>query len=143
MWIIFALGASIFWGITYALNEEIYKKISVSTYLAIASLFIFITTLFISYFSDTLKSDLLSIASSKRLLLYVGLGIVGLIAAELLIGSSIHAKNATLAGLIEISYPLFIALFSYIFFKHSITIPTIVGGVIIFAGIFVIYYFNH
>lgn len=46
--------------------------------------------------------------------------------AELLIGFSIVAKNATLSGLIEISYPIFIALFSYILFRHTLNMATII-----------------
>lgn len=143
MWIIFALGASLFWGIGYVLNGEIYKKISLFTYLGIASFVVCIVTLSIAYFNNSLKSDLMAITSSKRLLWYVIGGILALLVAELCIGSSIVAKNATLAGLIEISYPIFIAIFSYILFKSEITAPTIVGGIIIFLGIFIISYFNH
>jgi drug/metabolite transporter (DMT)-like permease len=67
---------------------------------------------------------------------------LSLLIAELCIGFSIISKNATLAGLIEISYPIFIALFSYLLFKNKITIPTVIGGIIVFFGIFIIYYFN-
>lgn len=143
MWIFFALSASLFWGMSYVLSEEIYKKISVFTTLSIMSLAVFALTLAIAYFTGNLKPDLIEIASSKRLMLYVLGGIFALLIAELFIGFSIAAENATLAGLIEISYPIFIALFSYIMFKNSVTIPTIIGGMMIFTGVFVIYYFNH
>lgn len=142
MWILFALGASIFWGLTYVFNEKVYEKISVFTSLALASLCIFILTAIIAAITGNLKTDLYAIATSKQLLWYVIGGIIVLLIAELFIGFSITAKNATLAGLIEISYPIFIALFSYLMYKNQVTIPTIIGGVIIFIGIFVIYYFN-
>lgn len=143
MWILFAIGASVFWGLTYVFNEQVYKKISVLTSLALASLVIFIITLALSYFSNNLKPDLISIASSKKLLLFVVLGIIALLIAELFIGFSITAKNATLSGLIEISYPIFIALFSYILFKNTqLTTSVLIGGILIFAGIFIIYSFN-
>jgi drug/metabolite transporter (DMT)-like permease len=89
------------------------------------------------------SSDLAEIASSKRLVWYLLGGTAALLIAELFIGFSITARNATLAGLVEISYPIFIALFSYILFKNHVTAPTVIGGIIIFAGVFVIYYFNH
>lgn len=143
MWIIFALGASLFWGMSYVLSEEIYKKISVFTSLSIMSLAVFVLTLAMAYFTGNLRPDLVEIASSKRLMWYVLGGIFALLIAELFIGFSIVSKNATLAGLIEISYPIFIALFSYVLFKNNITTPTIIGGLIIFTGVFVIYYFNH
>ena len=142
MWILFALGASLFWGIGYVLNEQIYKKISVSTYLALASFAVFIVTLLISYFSSNLQNDLATISSSKKLLFYIISGTVFLICAELCIGFSIVTKNATLSGLVEISYPIFIGLFSYLLFKQEISNSTIIGGIVIFLGIFIIYYFN-
>jgi drug/metabolite transporter (DMT)-like permease len=143
MWILFALGASFFWGMSYVISEEIYKKISVFTALTVTSFAVFLLALVIAYFTGNLKPDLVEIASSKKLMWYVIAGILVLLIAELFIGFSIVSKNATLAGLIEISYPIFIALFSYILYKSSITLPTVVGGIVIFAGIFIIYYFNH
>ncbi len=143
MWILLALGASLFWGMSYVLSEEIYKKISVFTALSITSLAVFVLTLIIAYFTGNLKPDLAEIVSSKRLMWYVFGAIIALLVAELFIGFSITAKNATLSGLIEISYPIFIALFSYILFKNSVTLSTVIGGIIIFTGVFVIYYFNH
>ncbi len=142
MWILFALGASLFWGMSYVLSEEIYKKISVFTSLSIMSLAVFFLTLFVSYYTGHWSADLATISSSKRLMWYVVGGIVALFVAELFIGLSITSKNATLAGLIEISYPIFIALFSYILFRNKVTAPTIIGAIIIFTGVFVIYYFN-
>jgi hypothetical protein len=58
MWIIFALGASVFWGISYVLSEEIYKKISIFTSLGIASFVISITTLLISNYQPCGKEPL-------------------------------------------------------------------------------------
>jgi drug/metabolite transporter (DMT)-like permease len=144
MWIIFALGASMFWGITYVLGEQIYKKISVITSLSIATFLSSIVMLVIAYSAGLLKKDLSTIFESKRLLILVVAEAVCLMIAELGIGFSITGKNATLAGLIEISYPIFIALFAWILFRENqINLATMVGGVTIFTGIFIIYYFNY
>jgi uncharacterized membrane protein len=35
---------------------------------------------------------------------------------------------------LEISYPLFVALFSVLFFKGQLQMPVVVGGVFIFIG---------
>ena len=143
MWIILALCASLFWGLTYVFNEQVYSKISVFTSLGLTSIIVGVITLLISHFGGMLKPDLFELGESKKLLCYFIGGVGALLIAELFIGFSIVAKNATLAGLIEISYPIFIAIFSYILFKNNVSTPTIIGGVIIFIGIFVIYYFNH
>ncbi len=142
MWIILALGASLFWGLTYVFNQEVYKKISIFSSIALISLVTFVVTFAAAYFSGVIKTDIDAILSSRRLLGYVLASIGAFLIAELLIAYSISAKNATLAGLIEISYPIFIALFSYILFKNNVSLPTILGGVLIFIGVFVIYYFN-
>ncbi len=143
MWILLALGASLFWGLTYVFNEEVYRKISVFTPIAFTSLVVFITTLAISLLSDNLKTDVQALLASKKLLWYFIGGAIAFLVAEFFIAFSITAKNATLAGLIEISYPIFIALFSYIIFRHNyLNLPTVLGGMLIFIGVSVIYYFN-
>ena len=143
MWIIFALSASILWGLSYVLFEQIYKKISVATSLWIVCLIMFFAMLFLSVFSGKIKPDLQAIFQSKKLMWLLAGGVATAIAADLCIAFSITNKNATLAGLIEISYPLFIALFAYLLFKESqLTTATIVGGVLVFSGSFIIYFFN-
>lgn len=143
MWILFALCASVLWGLSYILFEQIYKKISVATSLAIVTFVMFFVMLAISYFSGKLKVDLATIASSKKLTWLVAAGTATAIIADVCIAFSIVTKNATLAGLIEISYPLFIALFAYLLFKENqLTLSTILGGLLIFSGIGIIYFFN-
>lgn len=143
MWIILSFTASLLWGITYAIDEYIFNKISVISSLSFGCLCTFIVTLFIAYSSGVLEKDLKTVSSSKDLLFFIILGTITFILAEIVIGLSISTKNATLAGLIEVSYPLFIVLFTYLIFKKDhVNLSTIVGGLFIFVGIFTIYYFN-
>jgi len=143
MWIIYALGASLMWGLTYVINEQVYKKISVITSLAITTIVTGIVMLLIADAGNFLSRDLNAIGGSRRLLWLIVAESIILILAELFIGLSITNKNATLAGLIEISYPIFIALFAYLLFKENqLSASTAVGGAFIFIGVFVIYYFN-
>lgn len=124
--------------------EKIIGRISILTFMCLQLFFAFLTTFIASLFFNTFKKDLATIVSSQELLFYVILVILTFTAGNFLILTSISAKNATLAGLIEISYPLFIAIFSYILFKENhINIGTTIGGVMIFLGVFIIYYFNH
>jgi drug/metabolite transporter (DMT)-like permease len=61
----------------------------------------------------------------------------------LLMLHAMKASNATLAALIEISYPLFIALFSWVFLRESqMNLGTALGAAMILSGIGCIYYFN-
>lgn len=87
--------------------------------------------------------DLGAIRRSNQLLGLVVAETIVLMLAEVFIGLSITNKNATLAGLIEISYPVFIILFAYLLFKENqLSISAAAGGSLIFLGIFIIYYFN-
>jgi drug/metabolite transporter (DMT)-like permease len=123
--------------------EQVYKRISVTTSLVLTCLVMFIVMAVASYFSGRLKPDLLEVFNSKKLLWLLIGGIVTATLADLFIGLSIQTKNATLSGLIEISYPLFIALFAYIIYKETeLNIGTIIGGSLVFIGVFLIYFFN-
>jgi drug/metabolite transporter (DMT)-like permease len=65
------------------------------------------------------------------------------LAAELCIGLSIANKNATLAGLIEITYPIFIALIGFALIReNNLNVPTALAAVLIFSGVGLIYFFN-
>ncbi len=143
MWIILAVGASIFWGLTYAIDEQIFKHISVQTSLGISCFIASVTMLIVSYLNNNLKLDLLTITSSNKTQFLILGGTFTFIVAELLIGLAITQRSATLAGLIEISYPIFVALFSFILFKTGrISLSIIIGGLLIYTGVSVIYLFN-
>ncbi len=139
MWIVFALLASILWGLTYVIQEYLFRHIAVTTYLTLISFF---TTIFVGIAGikqKSLFSNLKTISLSKELLAWVFLAITVYIGAELCIAFSIQNKNATLAGLIEISYPLFIAFFALLLFKQDhFTLSTAIGGFLIVSGVAII-----
>jgi drug/metabolite transporter (DMT)-like permease len=143
MWIILSLSASVVWGLTYVIDEQIYKQISVFSSLSIASFFAFLVTLAMSFFLGDLRGDVGVLVSSKKTLLLVGVGTFTFIAAEFLIGLSIQSKNAALAGLIEVSYPIFIVFFTTVFIGEAeINQMTFLGGLLILIGVFLVSYFN-
>lgn len=144
MWFLYATLASMFWGMVYVIDEQIYKLISVPTTLAIHTAFTAVLLGIIVYFSGSTKADFQTISQSSRLTWLLVAGTAALLIAELFIGYSISAKNATLAGLIEISYPLFIVLFSLLFVgTYALNTGTFIGGLFIFLGVGLIYYFGH
>ena len=141
MWILYAVSASILWGLSYAIDGQIFKRISVATTLSFACLLTSIILFLISFLRGTLKNDIAVISSSKKISFLLISGTIAFVLAELLIGLSINSKSATMAGLIEISYPVFIAIFSYILFKENqINYSAIIGGLVIFTGIFIIFF---
>ena len=61
------------------------------------------------------------------------------ISASVLLFVSIDSKNATLASLIEISYPVFVVLFAYVLFRDvHLNASVLVGGLLVFAGVAII-----
>lgn len=59
--------------------------------------------------------------------------------ANLFIVYSIQVKDATAAGIVELIYPLFTILFTWLLFRENhITAPVILGGGLIFAGVLLI-----
>jgi len=131
------------WGLTYIISEQIYKKISVISAIGISTLFASIIMLLIAHSSGYLKTDLVTISRSNKLLLLIIVEIVIFAGADFLIGLSIAHKYATVAGLIEISYPIFIALFALLFFKENqFNLGALIGGLLIFTGITLVYFFN-
>lgn len=141
MWLAYALGASAVWGLVYVLSEQLYRHLSVPTVVGIQLLAVAIVAAGIGFFSGNLHQDLATLGSSRSLIAILIGSIAAWVAAEFLIAYSIAGKDATLAGLIEISYPLFIALFAYLLFHEaSITLATAIGGLLIFAGVAVIFF---
>jgi drug/metabolite transporter (DMT)-like permease len=63
---------------------------------------------------------------------------VSILLAEFCIMWSIYLLGGTDAGLIEVSYPLWTALFTYVVYNKAPTTGTVVGGVLVMAGIAVI-----
>lgn len=134
-WLIYALGAAILWGLNYSLNERIFLgRVSPATLLIFQG-FAGMTIAFIVGFRQlpadlrTLQQDRSTLLIAIGALLTYGLG-------NLLISLSIQAKNATLAGLVELSYPIFTVLFTWLLFRQWHMTPlSMVGAVLILAGL--------
>lgn len=143
MWILFALGASALWGLTYALSEKIYARISIPTSLGISSVVSGLIVLIFAWTTGLIVRDIKILAGSGRLSRMLIAETVALTLAEICVGWAITSKNATLMGVIEISFPIFIAFFTYLLFREShVNLSVYTGGALIFVGVFVIYYFN-
>lgn len=138
-WLIYALGGAIIWGLDYTLSEGVFKyKISPFTVLA-CQMFLGAVIFTIVGLNTQLKTDLAVIANQKNLLwLFIGL-LITFNVGNLLIFLSIQAKNATLAGIIELCYPLFTIFFTWLIFKENhINLSVIIGGLLIVTGVAII-----
>jgi len=144
MWVVLALGAAVLWGVSYAASGRV-----ISRGLDPVSFF-FCYAIFCALFTGVIllaNGELFSVPREVR-----GLGkdwvwlVVSLAAAAvggLLIYSAIGEKNATLASLIEISYPFFVAMFAWVFFRETqFNLATVLGGVLILGGVFTVFVAN-
>lgn len=135
--LLYALIASILWGFDYAIAGKMFEKISIYTTLFAQFIIGAILMLILGY--ADMKKDVPVLAQNNKFTWLFILCCIIFNAAMIFIAQSIKASNATLAGLIEISYPLFIILCSYLLFgDNHITPSIIIGGVLIFSGVVII-----
>ena len=141
-WYITALGAALVWGIHYPLVGYALKKISIIGVLFLTLIpLIFITPFFINNLIHDYRV-FTSLETTAKLTI-ITIGLTSILGAILLF-LSIESKNATLASLIEITYPIFVALFSFFLFKHThFNSSVILGGIMVIAGAGIIILNNH
>ena len=140
-WYVTALSAAIVWGIHYPLIDFAMKRLSVYSVLLISVIPI---ALAIPLFTRQLGQDveIFRMLPVKEQWMIAAIGATSTLGAVLLY-LSINSKNATLASLIEITYPLFVVIFAYLFFRQlHLTPSVIIGGLMIMAGAGLIIYHN-
>lgn len=133
---IYAIGAAIAWGLVYAIDQKILSGISPITLLFINSMIAAVIMLPFVFFSNGSIKDLFN--SGKTNLWLVVISIILAILANFLIFSSIKALGASTASIIEIAYPFFVVLFSFILFRSTPNIYFLIGGILIFIGSIII-----
>lgn len=136
-WYAAAIGAALIWGIHYPLVDHALKKVSLVSVLLLTALPIIIVA---AFFWRTVAADYgvwraLDPGVRGRILAPALTSLAG----SVLLFLSISGKNATLASLIEISYPVFVALFAFALFREvHLNASVLVGGALVFAGVAVI-----
>ncbi len=135
MWFIYAIVAAVLWGIHYTLAEKIGERISLISVLAMEMILGGILIGLYAYFT-TLKTDVVTLWINPPIMRLTLIEIVVVMLANVAIVLSIQSKNATTAGLIELSYPLFTILFTWVLFhEHHLNLMTVTGSILIAFGI--------
>ncbi|KTC79793.1 DMT family transporter [Legionella cherrii] len=138
MWFTFAIFAAILWGFNYALAEKILNSISPTTLLALEMTIGAVLFTCISFFT-TMKKDVELLTTDSGLLLLTVAEIAIVLVASYFIATSISLKNATIAGIVELTYPIFTVIFTWFLFNQvHVNLSVIIGGLLIFIGILVI-----
>jgi drug/metabolite transporter (DMT)-like permease len=134
--LISALLASILWGLNYVLFEKVMNKVNIFTMMFVDYLVCTIVVGVMCLIFGNFRSDLQNLYSIKYTF---AANILVYLCATLLITLSIKHSNAVVAGLIEISYPLFIIIFSFFILKETnLDLKTIIGGLLVLAGVVII-----
>ncbi len=140
-WYVTAIGAALVWGVHYPLVDHALKKLSLVSVLLLTALPIVVLALF---FHRTLAADYAvwtTLDTGPRIRV-LALALTSLLGSVLLF-LSIAGKNATLASLIEISYPVFVAVFAWLLFREiHVNTSVIIGGLLVFAGVTMIIWNN-
>ena len=144
-WMLYALSAAMLWGASYAASGPILR-------LGMPPL--------LFYFCYSLFSLCLSLvmllAKGKNSAFFehvrnlgpnAGWFLFSLFAASLgalMTYMAIGEKNATVASLIEISYPLFVILFTWLFFREvELNLMTAAGALLVLSGVSLIVWNAH
>lgn len=131
---ILAVVASVLWGLTYCLDERVLSSLSVFKLYFLHCLCGVLVAGVILLVQGASPASLISIDTATSSLPLVGLTLITATAAALAILGSIQLLGANKSAVLEISYPLFVALFSVLLFKGQLQLPVVVGGVFIFIG---------
>ena len=133
-WYVAALAAAVVWGLHYPLVAHALRHLSavgvlLLTILGIAAMALINLKAVGNDFAALRGMD----ARGRTLVMLLPL--TSLLGSWLLY-VSIGQKNATLASLIEISYPVFVALFAYVLFRETtLDALTLIGATMVFAGV--------
>lgn len=129
-----AVLASVLWGLTYCLDERVLSSLSVFKLYFLHCLCGMLIAGVILLAQGASPAGLFAIDTAKSSLPLVGLTLITATTAALSILGSIQLLGANKSAVLEISYPLFVALFSVLLFKGQLQLPVVVGGIFIFIG---------
>jgi len=129
-----AVLAAVLWGLTYCLDERVLSSLPVfKLYFLHCTCGVVIAGAILLWQGTSLR-DLVRFDTAKSSLPLVGLTLVTATAAALSILGSIRLLGASTSAVLEISYPLFVAVFSVLFFGGQLHHSVVLGGMFIFIG---------
>ena len=131
---VLAVLASVLWGLTYCLDERVLASLSVFKLYFLHCLCGVLVSAAILLVQGHSPGSLLRFDTATASLPLVGLTLATATAAALCILGSIKLLGAGTSAVLEISYPLFVAVFSVFLFQGQLQLPVVIGGLFIFVG---------
>jgi drug/metabolite transporter (DMT)-like permease len=132
-WYVPAIAAAVVWGLHYPLIEHALRRVSLPTVVLLTALPMALVAL---AFPARLAADwrtLMALPVGERLLIVL-IALTSL-AGTVLLYLAVRGRNATLASLIEISYPAFVAVFAWLLFREwQLNAGVLFGALLVFAG---------
>jgi drug/metabolite transporter (DMT)-like permease len=132
-WYVPAIAAAVVWGLHYPLIEHALRRVSLTAVVLLTALpMVLVALAFPARLAQDWRS-FVALSGAER-------GLIGAIALTSLAGTvllylAVRGRNATLASLIEISYPAFVALFAWLLFGEWQLKPgVLLGAALVFAG---------
>lgn len=129
-----AVLASVLWGLTYCLDERVLSSLSVYKLYFLHCLCGVLVAGMVLLLQGNSPASLFTFNTSTASIPLVLVTLATATTAALAILSSIQLLGANTSAVLEISYPLFVALFSVLFFKGQLQSPVVIGGAFIFIG---------
>lgn len=141
MWLLYALAASLCWGMSYAASGPILRKgLSPVLFFSGYSALGFLGSLVLLSATGKIGQAFWMEGLCREDLGWFLFSIGGSAFGAFLTYVAMSAKNPTLASLVEISYPIFVVLFAWLFFREmQLNATTICGGLLVIAGVTVIF----
>jgi len=132
-WYLPAIAAAIVWGLHYPLIEHALKRVSLTTVVLLTAAPMALVAL---AFPSRLAEDWRALGAlpvgERWMILAIALTSL---AGTVLLYLAVRGRNATLASLIEISYPAFVALFAWLLFRDwQLNSGVLIGAALVFAG---------
>ncbi len=144
MWFVYALSAAVIWGISYAASGKAIERgvspLVFFTLYAGVGLLMGVAALSATGKLASVPTEIRAVGKDWT---WLAVAVVTSGIGALLIYMAIGEKNATLASLIEISYPVFVAFFAWLFFRETqFNLATVLGGAMIVGGVTVVFLGN-
>ncbi len=140
LWFVLALGASVCWGINYAVTEKLlHNNVSVFFLGTASSLMFLCVSWGAALWNGSFKSSLAAFQSGQVPVYVFVFYMMSSIAGWFMVNKAIALNNSTTVSILEIIYPLFTIFFTWVFF-HTVHLngTTALGGGLIMAGVILI-----